>query len=100
MPDLTRYLQRVSWALRQGQPANDVALLLPNDDVWASFKARIEKHMSPASVGGFDESGSNASVDESMHEFLGKEVIAQILDAGFNLDFIDADAIDTVGVPY
>ena len=35
MPDLTRYLQRVSFALRQGEPANDVALLLHNDDVWA-----------------------------------------------------------------
>jgi hypothetical protein len=33
MPDLTRYLQRVSFAVRQGKPANDVALLLPNDDV-------------------------------------------------------------------
>ena len=33
-------------------------------------------------------------------EFLGTDVIAQILDAGFNLDFIDADAIDTVGIPY
>ena len=35
MPDVTRYLQRVSFALRQGEPANDVALLLPNDDIWA-----------------------------------------------------------------
>ena len=42
MPDLNiRYLQRVSWALRQGEAANDVALLLPNDDVWASFRATI-----------------------------------------------------------
>ena len=27
-------------------------------------------------------------------------VIPQILDSGFNLDFIDADAIDSVGIPY
>ena len=100
MPDLTRYLQRVSWALRQGEPANDVALLLPNDDVWASFKATIEKRKSPTSVAGFDESGSNVSVDVQMEKFLGKEVVAQILDAGFNVDFIDADAIDQVGIPY
>ncbi len=45
MPDLTRYLQRVSFALRQGEPANDVALLLPNDDVWASFHATIAKRL-------------------------------------------------------
>jgi hypothetical protein len=100
MPDLTKYLQRVSFALRQGKPANDVALLLPNDDVWASFKARIQQNKSATSLGGFDETGSNVTIDESMPEFLGHEVIAQILDAGFNLDFIDADAIDTVGIPY
>ena len=100
MPDLTRYLQRVSFALRQGKPANDVALLLPNDDVWASFKAGFHKHASPTSPAGFDESGSNVSIDESMPKFLGKQIIAQVLDAGFNLDFIDADAIDSVGIPY
>ena len=100
MPDLTRYLQRVSFALRQGQPANDVALLLPNDDVWAGFSAGFQKHASPTSALGFDESGSNVSVDESMDKYLGKQAIAQVLDAGFNLDFIDADAIDSVGLPY
>ncbi|HEY1901465.1 MAG TPA: glycosyl hydrolase [Terracidiphilus sp.] len=100
MPDLARYLQRMSFALRQGEPANDVALLLPNDDVWATFSATISKRSSPTSAGGFDESGSNVSIDESMDKFLGKQVIAQVLDAGFNLDFIDADAIDSVGIPY
>jgi hypothetical protein len=100
MPDLTRYLQRVSFALRQGEPANDVALLLPDDDVWASFVATVEKRRSPTSAAGFDESGSNVTIDESMDKFLGKQVVAQVLDAGFNLDFIDADAIDNVGIPY
>jgi hypothetical protein len=100
MPDLTCYLQRVSFALRQGQPVNDVAVLLPNDDVWASFSASLQKHASLKSSGGFDESGPNVSMDESMDRFLGKQVIAQVLDAGFNPDFIDADAIDSVGIPY
>ena len=100
MPQLTAYLQRVSFALRQGKPANDVALLLPNDDVWASFKARVSKSKSATSVAGFDETGSNVTIDESMGNFLGKEIIGQILDAGFNLDFIDADAVDQVGLPY
>jgi hypothetical protein len=100
MPDLTKYLERVSFALRQGKPANDVALLLPNDDVWAGFQARYQKHQPPTSAGGFDESGSNVTIDESMKKFLGSTVIAQVLDAGFNLDFIDADAIDSVGIPY
>lgn len=99
MPDLARYLQRVSFALRQGEPANDVAVLLPNDDVWATFKAGFQRRLSPTSVLGFDESGSNVTVDEQMDKALGKRVIAQVLDAGFNLDFIDADTIDSVGVP-
>jgi hypothetical protein len=100
MPDLAKYLQRVSFALRQGKPVADVALLLPNDDVWASFTARVRRQRPATSPAGFDESGSNVTVDASMGKFLGKDVIAQVLDAGFSLDFIDADAIDTVGIPY
>jgi len=100
MPELAKYLQRVSFALRLGKPANDVAILLPTDDVWASFSAGLQKHASPTSAAGFDESGSNVSIDESMDGFLGNQVIAQVLDAGFNLDFIDADTIDSIGIPY
>jgi hypothetical protein len=100
MPDLTGYLQRVSYAMRLGEPANDVALLLPNDDVWASFVAKIQKPRPPTSTLGFDESGSNVTIDENLPRFLKADVIPQILDAGFNLDFIDADAIDAVGIPY
>jgi hypothetical protein len=100
MPDLTRYLQRVSFALRQGEPANDVALLLPNDDIWASFTAGVQKRTSAAAYAGFQEPDANVSMDESMDKFLGKQVIAQVLDAGFNLDFIDADAFGAVGIPY
>ena len=100
MPDLTKYLQRVSFALRLGKPANDVALFLPNDDAWASFTVGLQRKGLPPSAAGFDDSGSNVSIDESMDRLLGKQVIAQVLDAGFNLDFIDADAIDKVGIPY
>jgi hypothetical protein len=100
MPDLAAYLQRVSFALRLGKPTNDVALLLPNDDVWASFKARVEDNKPTTSLLGFDETGSNITVDESMPAFLGETVIPQVLDAGFNLDFIDADSIETAGIPY
>jgi alpha-L-rhamnosidase len=82
MPDVTRYLQRVSYVLRQGKSANDVALLLPTDDAWSKFSA------------GHD------SVSEAMDGLLGPNVIPQILDAGFNLDFIDADAINKIGIPY
>jgi hypothetical protein len=100
MPDLTAYLQRVSFALRQGKPTNDVALLLPNDDAWASFTVNGQLSTAVTTKTGFNTRGRDVSIDESMDELLGHNVIPQILNAGFNLDFIDADAIDKLGVPY
>jgi alpha-L-rhamnosidase len=96
MPDLAGYLQRVSFALRLGRPANDVALLLPNDDAWAGFT--VEQPTPEGAQKGQTEEGT--SIDESMPKLLGNTVIPQILDAGFNLDFIDGEAIDKLGVPY
>jgi len=100
MPDLTAYLQRVSFALRQGKPANDVAVLLPNDDAWASFTVNGQSTSSVTNKTGFNTRGKDVSIDESMGDLLGDKVIPQILDAGFNFDFIDADAIDALGIPY
>lgn len=100
MPDLAAYLQRVSFALRQGKPANDAALLLPNDDAWATFTLNGRLTSGVTTQAGFNTRGKDVSIDESMPELLGDKVIPQILDAGFNLDFIDADAIDTLGIQY
>lgn len=100
MTDLAAYLQRVSFALRQGQPANDVALLLPNDDAWASFTVKSQSSSSETTKTGFNTQGNDVSIDESMDGLLGHTVIPQILDAGFNLDFTDADAIDKLGIRY
>ena len=100
MPDLAAYLQRVSFALRQGKPANDVALLLPNDDAWAGFTLANLSSASVTTKGGFNTRGEDVSIDESMPKLLGDRVIPQILDAGFNTDFIDGDAIDTLGIHY
>jgi hypothetical protein len=80
MPDVTRYIQRISWLLRQGQPANQVAILLPTDDAWASF--------TPAHV----------TVTGAMQKLMPREIISTILSAGYNFDFIDADAINKVGL--
>jgi hypothetical protein len=38
-PLFSRYVQRVSWLLQQGEPAADVALYLPIDDVFADTSA-------------------------------------------------------------
>jgi hypothetical protein len=82
MPDITKYLQRVSFALRQGKPANDVAIYLATDDAWA--------HM---------ERGQ-ATINNYLARVLSLELIPQILDAGYNFDFIDDRAIASVGIPY
>ncbi|SPE38953.1 Glycoside hydrolase family 2, sugar binding [Candidatus Sulfopaludibacter sp. SbA3] len=82
MPDVTRYLQRVSFLLRQGQPANDVALYLPTDDAFAGFTLGRD------------------SVNQAMDGLIGNTVIPQILDAGYNFDFIDDGFIAKDGVPY
>jgi hypothetical protein len=83
MPDVMRYLQRVSWLLRQGKPANDVAILLPEDDAQAAF--------SPGFV----------SVTDEMKKRISPALMTAVLDAGYNLDYIDAKTIDRLGkVPY
>ncbi len=80
MPDLSRYLQRLSYLLRQGRPVNDVAVYLPNDDAWPVF------------VGG----GVRYMI-EALGERIGKDVVGHVLDAGFGFDFLDGDAIDRLG---
>jgi hypothetical protein len=82
MPDVTRYMQRMSYLLRQGKPANDIAVLLPNDDAYAEFKP------------------GHASLSAEMKEYVTPLLTEQILDAGFNLDYVDAGSIDSVGLPY
>jgi hypothetical protein len=79
MPDVARYLQRMSFLMRQGQPANDVALYLPNSDGWASFTA------------------GKVHMIEALREHLGTDIMPAILEAGYNLDFFDDDALDRVG---
>ena len=80
MPDVTRYIGGISYLLRQGKPSNQVAILLPTDDVWAAF--------SPA----------QDSVTAAMNKIITPELMSAILSAGYNVDYIDADAIDSVGL--
>ena len=82
MPDVAKYLQRISFLLRQGKPVNDVAIYLATADNMAQYQAGRER------IGG----GTGAG--------MGSDVEAQVLDAGFNFDFIDDEAIASVGLPY
>jgi hypothetical protein len=79
MPDMARYLQRVSFMMRQGQPANDVALYLPNDDGWA--------HMAPG----------NPHLIEVLRERVGPDLMPALFEAGYNLDFFDDDSFKQIG---
>lgn len=76
MPSVAGYLQRVSYVLRLGGPANDVAVLLPTDDAWSQFTA------------------GKVSVSQNMERLIGPDLVTQVLDAGFNFDFVDAESID------
>jgi hypothetical protein len=79
MPAVTAYIGRMSYLLRQGQPANQVAILLPTDDVWAGFHP------------------TDTSITNDMPKFV-SSIMPAILSAGYNVDYIDADAIDKVGL--
>ena len=80
MPEVARYIQRTSFLLRQGEPANQVALLLPTDDAWAAF--------SPGKV----------SVTQEMERLISPKLMSAILSAGYNIDYIDADAVNKLGI--
>jgi hypothetical protein len=82
MPDVTSYLSRVSYLLRQGKAANDIAILLPEEDAQAQFRS------------------GHVSVTDEMPQLLGLDLVPAILDAGYNFDFIDSAAIDREGIRY
>jgi hypothetical protein len=79
MPAVTAYIGRMSYLMRQGQPANQVVILLPTDDVWAGFRP------------------TQTSITGVMGEHV-SSLMSPILSAGYNVDFIDADAINKVGL--
>ena len=80
MPSVTAYIARMSWLLRKGEPAHQVALLLPTDDAWASFE--------PGKV----------TVTGAMQTLISPTLMSSILSAGYNVDFIDADTINRLGI--
>ena len=82
MHDVTAYLQRVSWALRQGEPANDVALLLPEDDAQAAFRPGL------------------VSITNEMRQRITPALMGAILDSGYNVDYIDVAAAEQRGMRY
>ena len=82
MPDVMSYMQRVSWALRQGEPDNDVAIYLPEDDAWANFMP------------------GRASITALMPRWITPALTEAIEDSGHNFDYIDAAAVAARGIHY
>ena len=80
MPAVTAYIGRMSYLLRQGKPANQVAVMMPTDDAWATFAP------------------GRASVTADMGRYVTPAMMSTILSAGYNVDFIDAKAINKVGI--
>ena len=75
MPDVSRYLQRVSFLLRQGAPVADVAVYLPTSDAWA--------HFSPG----------RANLFEALRERLGSDLFPSLVSAGFSFDVFDDETL-------
>jgi alpha-L-rhamnosidase len=82
MPDITTYLQRISWILRQGTPAVDVAVYMPTHDAFAGFALGRD------------------SVNQAMEGLIGPNLVPAILDAGYNFDFTDDGAILAKGITH
>jgi hypothetical protein len=74
MPDLTTYLARACYLLRQGQPANDIALYLPEEDAYTQF--------SPSSL-------QMAGASSGLLNRMINPLVAPIVESGYNLDYID-----------
>ncbi len=93
-PHFSRYVQRVSWILRQGRPVSDVALYLPADDVWADtpasnalnlyFGVKERLHGGRAPEFGL----TNAMAGDT-------PVISTVINNGYSFD-----AIDSATLPY
>jgi hypothetical protein len=64
-----------------GPAGNDVAIYIPTDDIYAGFTL------------------GNDSINKALDARLGPDLIGQILDAGYNFDFIDDAAIAHGGIP-
>lgn len=96
MPELAKYIQRTGYVLSQGVPVVDVALYLPEDDVFADMppgyvnfihvKYRLDRQKR--------QMGDNFGLDNALtHE---TDVVKTILTSGFSLDGIDHSILPTM----
>ena len=78
MPELTRYLSRLCWLLQQGEAVADVALYVPNDDLFATM--------------GRAQGGSLDTWREA-RDRIPPAIPETIRTAGLDFDLVDDDAL-------
>jgi len=76
MPDVAAYLQRVSFLLRQGEAANEIAIYLPNDDAYAAITP-----------------GRDINLRELLVQRVGRDLIPKLIEAGYGFDFFDDETL-------
>ncbi len=77
MPEISGYMQRVSQMLREGAPANDIALYANDSDTWSAATTRFSS---------MDAAFKNQSPS-----------LGTILDAGYDADLIDDGMLQSRG---
>lgn len=79
MPDLAHYLQRMSYLMRQGHPATDIALYLPTADAYAGFSA------------------GRVHLIDSDRELVGEKLLPALFKKGYNTDLFDDEILRLEG---
>ena len=78
MPQLNAYLSRLCWLLRQGEPVADVAVYVPDEDLFAVMGRAV---------------GGSLDTWREANRRIGAAVPATIRMAGLDYDLIDDDAL-------
>ena len=75
MPELTMYLRRTTFAIRQGDAVNDVAIYLPTHDAFAALKP------------------DDVNLNRAVADRIGPDLIPTVLRAGYGFDLIDDNVL-------
>jgi len=87
MPQLMRYLQRLSWLLRQGDPVSDVLIYVPADDLYPRLGHEV---------------GGSLDLWRETRAHIEPAIPATIRENGWDFDLVDDAALTTLapaGVP-
>jgi len=81
MPALNRYLTRLCWLLRQGEPVADVLVYVPNRDLFARMGAAV---------------GGSLDAWREANRWIGDDIPRTLRTGGWDYDLVDDDATEVV----